>query len=55
MLNALVALHRIVWRKTYRIIRSIYPPVDLFEDIAHPSRWESLERFSFIRIHIPRL
>jgi hypothetical protein len=30
------------WQKTYRIIRSIYPPIDLFEDIADPSDWEAL-------------
>jgi hypothetical protein len=30
------------WQKAYRIIRSIYPPVDLFEDIADPSDWEAL-------------
>ncbi len=30
------------WPKAYRIIRSIYPPIDLFEDIADPSDWEAL-------------
>lgn len=30
------------WPKAYRIIRSIYPPVDLFEDIADPQDWEAL-------------
>lgn len=33
---------RIVWPKSYRIIRSIYPPIDLFEDIADPTDWEAL-------------
>lgn len=30
------------WPQTYRIIRSIYPPIDLFEDIADPRDWEAL-------------
>lgn len=30
------------WAQSYRIIRSIYPPVDLFEDIADPRDWEAL-------------
>ncbi|WIY53628.1 RES family NAD+ phosphorylase [Devosia sp. YIM 151766] len=30
------------WPKAYRLIRSIYPPIDLFEDIADPSDWEAL-------------
>ncbi len=30
------------WAKTHRIIRTIYPPVDLFEDIAPPEDWEIL-------------
>jgi hypothetical protein len=30
------------FRKTYRIVRSIYPPIDLFEDIADPKDWELL-------------
>ncbi|GGH04755.1 hypothetical protein GCM10007420_21540 [Glycocaulis albus] len=30
------------WQHTYRIIRSIYPPIDLFEDIADPADWEAL-------------
>ena len=33
---------RIRWPKTWRIIRSIWPPVDLFEDIADPRDWEAL-------------
>jgi hypothetical protein len=35
-------LAHVRWQKAYRIIRSIYPPVDLFEDIADPSDWEAL-------------
>lgn len=33
---------RLRWNPGYRIIRTIYPPVDLFEDIAHPADWELL-------------
>jgi RES domain-containing protein len=31
---------RVHWRKATRIIRSLYPPIDLFEDIADPADWE---------------
>lgn len=30
------------WPTAYRIIRTIYPPVDLFEDIADPADWDLL-------------
>jgi hypothetical protein len=30
------------WSPAVRIIRSVYPPVDLFEDIADPSDWPLL-------------
>ncbi|NQV21881.1 MAG: RES family NAD+ phosphorylase [Rhodospirillales bacterium] len=30
----------ISWSNAYRIIRSLYPPLDLFEDIADPSDWD---------------
>ncbi len=30
------------WAPGYRIIRTIYPPVDLFEDIADPADWDLL-------------
>ncbi|WP_246727892.1 RES family NAD+ phosphorylase [Chelativorans sp. Marseille-P2723] len=33
---------RVVWPDAYRIIRSIHPPIDLFEDIAEPEDWEAL-------------
>lgn len=33
---------RVTWARTVRIIRSIYPPIDLFEDIADPADWEAL-------------
>jgi hypothetical protein len=33
-------LHReVVWYGAVRIIRSCYPPIDLFEDIADPADW----------------
>lgn len=31
---------RVHWSRTFRLVRSIYPPVDLFEDIADPADWE---------------
>jgi hypothetical protein len=30
------------WDRAFRLIRSIHPPVDLFEDIADPRDWEAL-------------
>lgn len=30
------------WRGAVRIIRSLYPPIDLFEDIADPADWPLL-------------
>lgn len=33
---------RVFWPRSVRIIRSIYPPIDLFEDIADPADWEAL-------------
>ncbi|WP_241503726.1 RES family NAD+ phosphorylase [Ferruginivarius sediminum] len=32
-------LRRVAWPKTHRIIRSRFPPIDLFEDIADPADW----------------
>ncbi len=32
----------VCWRQARRIIRSIFPPVDLFEDIADPADWPLL-------------
>ena len=32
----------LAWTPGYRIIRTIYPPVDLFEDLADPADWELL-------------
>jgi RES domain-containing protein len=33
---------RVEWRSAVRIIRSVYPPIDLFEDIADPEDWSLL-------------
>lgn len=35
-----VPIEAVAWSKAHRIIRSIYPPIDLFEDIADPADWE---------------
>jgi hypothetical protein len=37
-----VVSRNLEWVPGYRIIRTIYPPVDLFEDIADPGDWELL-------------
>ncbi len=37
-----IPLARIEWRRAARIIRSVYPPIDLFEDIADPADWPLL-------------
>jgi len=33
---------RLAWKKTYRIIPSRYPPIQLFERIGDPADWETL-------------
>lgn len=33
---------RVNWRTTHRIIRSRFPPIDLFEDIADPADWDAI-------------
>lgn len=33
---------RVKWPKTHRIIRSRFPPIDLFEDIADPADWDAI-------------
>lgn len=33
---------RVGWRRAVRIIRSVFPPIDLFEDIADPADWPLL-------------
>ncbi|MBR9862691.1 MAG: RES family NAD+ phosphorylase [Rhodobacteraceae bacterium] len=37
-----VPVNRIDWTGAVRIIRSVYPPIDLFEDIAAPEDWPLL-------------
>jgi hypothetical protein len=34
--------HQVSWDKTFRLIPSRYPPIDLFERIADPADWEML-------------
>ena len=33
---------QVAWRRAVRIIRSLHPPIDLFEDIADPADWPLL-------------
>ena len=35
-------ISEVKWQGAVRIIRSIYPPIDLFEDIADPADWLAL-------------
>ncbi len=42
MVSGLAERRRVTWPETWRIIRSIHPPIDLFEDIADPRDWEAL-------------
>jgi hypothetical protein len=42
VVSGLAVRKRVTWPQTYRIIRSIHPPIDLFEDIADPRDWEAL-------------
>ncbi|MCO5157766.1 MAG: RES family NAD+ phosphorylase [Aquamicrobium sp.] len=42
MVSGGLSLARVRWPHACRIIRSIYPPIDLFEDIADPQDWEAL-------------
>jgi hypothetical protein len=37
-----VPVSRVSWPKARRIIRSAFPPIDLFEDIAPPEDWPTL-------------
>jgi hypothetical protein len=39
---ASVPISRVKWRRARRIIRSVFPPIDLFEDIAAPEDWPLL-------------
>jgi len=40
--SALPPTRRIRWEKTYRLVPSQYPPIDLFERIADPADWEMI-------------
>ena len=37
-----VPIAAVHWTGAVRIIRSVYPPIDLFEDIADPEDWPLL-------------
>jgi hypothetical protein len=37
------ALSDVVWPEAVRIIRSVFPPIDLFEDIADPRDWPLIQ------------
>ena len=39
---ATLPVSAIKWESAVRIVRSIYPPIDLFEDIADPADWPLL-------------
>lgn len=41
-MSGLAVPRHVSWKQTWRIIRSIWPPIDLFEDIADPRDWEAL-------------
>ncbi len=40
--GAHIPVSRVEWKGAVRIIRSAYPPIDLFEDIADPADWPLL-------------
>ena len=43
MINATaLPVSTVKWEGAVRIVRSIYPPIDLFEDIADPAEWPLL-------------
>jgi hypothetical protein len=39
---AAIAVSQVHWPAAVRIVRSIFPPIDLFEDIADPADWPLL-------------
>ncbi len=39
---AAIPVRMVAWRGAVRIIRSMYPPIDLFDDIADPADWALL-------------
>jgi RES domain len=40
--TAALPLSSVTWESAVRIVRSIYPPIDLFEDISDPADWPLL-------------
>lgn len=42
MTDADIPVTRVEWKGAVRIIRSAFPPIDLFEDIADPADWPLL-------------
>jgi len=48
-----IPISKVEWQGAVRIIRSIFPPIDLFEDIANPEDWALL--ISAEQITNPRL
>lgn len=40
MISASPPIRSVRWDKTYRLIPSRYPPIDLFERVADPADWE---------------
>ena len=40
--TANIPVSRVEWKGAVRIIRSAFPPIDLFEDIADPADWPLL-------------
>lgn len=41
-MTELPTVEAVSWKKAARIIRSVYPPIDLFEDIADPEDWPAI-------------
>lgn len=39
---SVTAISRVDWRDAVRIVRSRFPPIDLFEDVADPADWPLL-------------
>jgi hypothetical protein len=37
-----IGISHVAWRPAFRIIRSLFPPIDLFDDIADPADWPLL-------------
>ena len=41
-MSSLPPRRRVRWTKSYRVVNSRFPPIDVFERIADPEDWESL-------------